>query len=418
MTEENMNGNLFSGKDHSEMDLDIRTEINFARKDHPEGRMVPVSVDGKEEFILIPLDIKNGDTIKVDGRGKYHSRSGKTGDLYVLVHIKETVWPWKTILLSGVLILALIAVLLLLTGKNAPSKPTEPVCSHEWIPATCITPKICKTCNKTEGTEANHQWQDATCVAPKTCKTCGKTEGDAVGHQWQDATCVAPKTCKSCGKAEGDAVGHQWQDATCTGPKICKVCGETEGAKADHQWIDATYYSPRTCAICQEIEGDVLLNPMVGSIRERLPIVTYAMSSAQKIFGYEDPELTQKSNEYYFVPYKDEIVITNISGNGSALEIRYPSSISSSGYRTLWFSTEEIVPLQEIEVSYEVANEEITTYRFSKDNDALKQYGRMDPGNEYIVLGITESGYKVIEYSIYRDTICDLDVRDKIALIK
>ena len=31
-----------------------------------------------------------------------------------------------------------------------------------------------------------HQWQDATCIKPKTCYVCGKTEGEALGHDWDE----------------------------------------------------------------------------------------------------------------------------------------------------------------------------------------------------------------------------------------
>lgn len=95
MIEENINSSLFSNADNLELDLDISTEIYFSRKDHPEGRMVPISIDGKEEYILIPLDVKDGTIIKAKGRGKHNSRLGKTGDLYVRIHIEEKIDFWK-----------------------------------------------------------------------------------------------------------------------------------------------------------------------------------------------------------------------------------------------------------------------------------------------------------------------------------
>lgn len=88
MAEKNMNYNVFNDDEETILDLDIRTEIRFSKKDHPQGKMIPVPVEGKEEYILIPLDAKDGDTIKISGRGKHNSRSGKTGDLYVMVSIE------------------------------------------------------------------------------------------------------------------------------------------------------------------------------------------------------------------------------------------------------------------------------------------------------------------------------------------
>ena len=109
MVEQNIN-NIFPPNDDLPLDLDIKIEIRFSRKDHPEGKMIPVSVDGKEEFILIPLDIKDGDTIKISGRGKYNARLGKTGDLNVLVRIEENTIPWTKMRIPGLIVVLLVAI--------------------------------------------------------------------------------------------------------------------------------------------------------------------------------------------------------------------------------------------------------------------------------------------------------------------
>jgi len=84
----------------------------------------------------------------------------------------------------------------------------------------------------------SHEWQEATCIEPKTCSKCGKTEGDALGHEWQNATCTEPKTCTRCGETEGAALGHKWSDWEVTSEatavqdgvrtRICTICGSTE----------------------------------------------------------------------------------------------------------------------------------------------------------------------------------------------
>lgn len=51
----------------------------------------------------------------------------------------------------------------------------------------------------------SHNWQEATCLAPRTCRDCGKTEGELADHTWVEATYTAPKTCSVCGKTEGMA---------------------------------------------------------------------------------------------------------------------------------------------------------------------------------------------------------------------
>ena len=50
----------------------------------------------------------------------------------------------------------------------------------------------------------NHEFIEATCETPKTCTKCGETEGVALGHIWKEATSQTPKTCTRCGVTEGD----------------------------------------------------------------------------------------------------------------------------------------------------------------------------------------------------------------------
>lgn len=189
MKEHNANDYVFGDGEESVLNLDITTEIYFSRKDHPEGKLVPVSVNGKEEFILIPLDVKDGSKLKFDGRGKYNPRSGQNGDLYVLVHIEENRVPWKKILLPvfGVVVIVGIALTLLLKEPIPETSPTiaptalahtEEECAHAWIPANCKTPKTCSKCGESIGEVSGHVWSDANYNTPKTCTVCGETEGE------------------------------------------------------------------------------------------------------------------------------------------------------------------------------------------------------------------------------------------------
>ena len=52
-------------------------------------------------------------------------------------------------------------------------------------------------------TECTHEWLEATCTSPKKCAFCGKIEGEALGHTWIEATYDSPKTCSVCGATEG-----------------------------------------------------------------------------------------------------------------------------------------------------------------------------------------------------------------------
>ena len=45
-------------------------------------------------------------------------------------------------------------------------------------------------------------------------------------HEWLDATCETPRTCALCGDIEGKANDHEWKEATFTEPAICNICGE------------------------------------------------------------------------------------------------------------------------------------------------------------------------------------------------
>lgn len=80
-------------------------------------------------------------------------------------------------------------------------------------------------------------------------------------HVWADATCLAPKTCSECEKTEGEVADHNWIDATCEKAKYCEVCGKTEGEPLDHEWLEPTYTEPKTCALCSLTEGEPLPEP-------------------------------------------------------------------------------------------------------------------------------------------------------------
>lgn len=206
VTEQNMNKHIFPVPDPKKY-LDVTTEIHFQRKNLPRGELVWIPVEGGKEQILIPLDIKDGDTIKVNGRGKYNSKTGEIGDLYVVVHIKGKEFSWKKILLLCAVVVAVISVVFFLFKKTSPPpiEPTETICFHDWLPADCTTPKTCSKCGETVGVEAGHDWKEATCDTPKICEICGMESGNAQGHQWNEATFDAPKTCSICGATEGES---------------------------------------------------------------------------------------------------------------------------------------------------------------------------------------------------------------------
>ena len=160
---------------------------------------------------------------------------------------------------------------------------TTPKNDHNWIAATCESPRRCTFCGQTDGSALGHKWEDATCTKPKTCSKCGATSGSALGHSFTDATCTSPGTCARCGAKGSEATGHSWVAATCTKPKTCSKCGATSGSalghsftgatcttpgkcarcgatgeKAPHSWVDATCTSPKKCSVCGATSGSAL----------------------------------------------------------------------------------------------------------------------------------------------------------------
>ena len=170
MAEKNINYHIFNDDPDAPLDLDIKTEVYFSGKDHPQGKMVPVSVEGKEEYILIPLDVKDGSIIKVSGRGKHHPRSGKTGDLYVNIHIGEEKRPPNIPLICALALVAFIAAFGIgaLLARLAPPKED----GNSMVPASEVTTQAT--------TNHVHQWIEATYDSPKTCEICGATEGETL----------------------------------------------------------------------------------------------------------------------------------------------------------------------------------------------------------------------------------------------
>ena len=104
----------------------------------------------------------------------------------------------------------------------------------------------------------NHEWKEATCIEPKTCAECGKTEGEALEHTWVEATCAEPKHCSVCGEQEGEPLKHTWVEATCVEAKHCSVCGEIEGEPLEHMLTEANYQQAAVCEVCGETVGEPL----------------------------------------------------------------------------------------------------------------------------------------------------------------
>lgn len=130
--------------------------------------------------------------------------------------------------------------------------------NHKWVEATCLEPKTCSGCHKTEGEPLGHDWAAATCETPMTCRRCGLESGSANGHKWIEATCESPKTCSVCHATEGTAIGHNWVNEDCKKPLKCSICGEEKENVGKHTWEKATCDKPKTCSVCGMTSGKAL----------------------------------------------------------------------------------------------------------------------------------------------------------------
>lgn len=154
--EKDINKYIFEEEVEAVLDLDITTELYVSKKDHPEGKIVPVSVDGREEFVLIPLDIKDRTTLKFSNRGRHNPATGKIGDLYVVVHIEENKHSRKAMIISVTTALAVAALILamLFVKKPEQKQSTE----EQLIDAATETHAV--PANRPEMMPVQLEWSD------------------------------------------------------------------------------------------------------------------------------------------------------------------------------------------------------------------------------------------------------------------
>lgn len=204
----------------------------------------------------------------------------------------------------------------------------EHSCNHEWLDATCTTPKICKLCGKTDGKALGHNYTEMSRVEPDcttngsinyACERCGHsyvetipakghTESVAVEENRIEATCEKEGSYDSviyCSECEAELsrikktiskLPHEEEiipgrEATCTESgltegKKCKVCGtitvpqveipakgHTPGESVVENNVDPTcetdgsYDSVKYCIICSsEISRDPVIVPALGHV--------------------------------------------------------------------------------------------------------------------------------------------------------
>ena len=127
---------------------------------------------------------------------------------------------------------------------------------------------------------------------------------------------------------------------------------------------------------------------VANALSNRLPLVTYAMplSGATKVYSFTNETFSDKTTSYYIDSFKDQIVITQISADGKAVCVSYPSSSSSTGYRSRWFATDDILGLAIVDIRPYICSSGNTTYRMSSAS-AVTSYGSISKNDSCVMLG-------------------------------
>lgn len=155
---------------------------------------------------------------------------------------------------------------------------------HDWIPATCTEPAVCRICGREGAPALGHSASPASCTEPSVCTRCGRELAPALGHDWQSATCTDPETCSRCGLENGSPLGHDAPPATCTEPSVCARCGQTVSPALGHNWQPATYDAPETCSRCGRQQGN--RKGWVGSLSGEMDSATISLTGTDSSHAY------------------------------------------------------------------------------------------------------------------------------------
>ena len=141
---------------------------------------------------------------------------------------------------------------------------------------------------------------------------------------------------------------------------------------------------------------------VASALSGKLPLVTYAMplSGASRVYSYSDSTLSTKTTGYYIDTFSDQIVITKISSDGRAVYVTYPSSSSSTGFRSRWFATDDILGLTSVGIASYTASAKYTTYRMSSAS-GVTSYGSISAGDASVKLGAHTINGKTYYPTIY-----------------
>lgn len=150
-----------------------------------------------------------------------------------------------------------------------------------------------------------------------------------------------------------------------------------------------------------------------------LPLVTTVSPlSGTRVYAYKDTTFTSKTTSYY-VDLGEEVVVTAISNDGKAVCVFYYST-AIKGYRSKWFSTEDIIGIRSVSVKSYVAKAKVTTYRM-KSSTAVTTAGYISQSDKTLGLGTRSVGnttYTVMAYPVTSKTINGVSgVKYKVAMV-
>lgn len=162
---------------------------------------------------------------------------------------------------------------------------------------------------------------------------------------------------------------------------------------------------------------------LVTKIRSLLPIITYAMpsSGAKQVYAYtyQDGSLGSKETSYYVNSFAEEIVVTAISDNGEAVNVRYLSGKGAT--RDKWFRTDDIFGLGGVSIADFQTNAAMTVYRMSSGSSVTK-YGSVSKGSDVCYqLGSHNVGGTAYNTVIYKlssaSTVNGITAKHKMGLV-
>ena len=138
-----------------------------------------------------------------------------------------------------------------------------------------------------------------------------------LGHDWVAATCTTPKTCSRCDATEGNALGHDFADVWSSDASkhwhACSRC-DVKGDEAEHtpDREAATETDPIKCSVC-----DYVITPALGLQEYTIDLpfslavkLTGDKKPAKETFKFEIYDLGVEDAKFEIV--KDSITVENL----------------------------------------------------------------------------------------------------------